>query len=997
MSVHKGSGETDIAAFLHHIWPASGVYVLASPFTIPGTTTRTYAHAVCTSIDEAARWAARWAHKTDQYFAVHTLREARVWNPNKVNRRTGEQGAYEVRTHANMAESKALFLDLDVGEGARKYATQQDAVRGLRDLCRETQLPKPTIVSSGGGIHVYWTLTAPMPSAEWRTLADLLRQVVRRHNVWADPTRTTDVASVLRVAGTWNHKREPLRPVTVLHWGEATDVSTLRQILETSLIRLGVEVPSPTTVPLGASPLSELGSNLTGDTFSGPPVSLKAVVSACTQIRRIVQLRGNVSEPEWYHALNVVRFVERGDQLIHKISDGHPDYTPEATDAKVRQLIEKQVNPTSCLKLADVAGDEGCATCVFAGKVKSPLVAARHLDQAPAPVVAAPPGTTTPPPVVPPPPAPYTRMKGGGVSMQGKTKEGDEVHTVIYPHDLYPVRRVVNSASAVEQQVWCVVLPREGAKEFILDADALYDRRKFVMTIANHGIYPVASFVQFLQDYMIAYIAELQRCVDADAQCNHLGWGDAYSHFILPTKILHADGRITPAQLSVGAARASAHVHAAGDIITQTKLLEFYKHPQYLPNQFFIMAALAAPIFYMTGHHGVIVNASGDAGASKSTTLYTAASLWGQPELYPINGTNNGATVRGRNERVTTLANLPVCVDEITHMPVKDAVDLAMSITQPGHRIRLTQEGIERHSVGSYKATMMLTTANNSLHSILSTDNAAGTAGSMRVVEVMFHVQHIHEKHEADTYWHQLKQHYGHIGEAFMRHVLQHRDVVSARVRSVMREVDQAASIQASERFWSAAIASVIVAAEIAQQLGLSSYDPQQLRAWALTVQVPHMRGVVGEAYTNPMGILAEYLEHANGDILVSTRMAGHANISNIIKAPRGQLLAHYDMETKIMWVLKKGFKDYCQRTGANSLKILDELTSPRINTAGQLTRIVKHKHIRKVLGAGTEFAKAQSWCFTIDMTHPDVTGSVDLGLITPSAPTIPLRRSAQR
>ena len=51
-----------------------------------------------------------------------------------------------------------------------------------------------------------------------------------------------------------------------------------------------------------------------------------------------------------------------------------------------------------------------------------------------------------------------------------------------------------------------------------------------------------------------------------------------------------------------------------------------------------------------------------------------------------------------------------VIVDAVP-APVKDAVDLAMSITQPGHRIRLQTDGVERATVGSYKATIMLTTA----------------------------------------------------------------------------------------------------------------------------------------------------------------------------------------------------------------------------------------------------------------------------------------------
>jgi hypothetical protein len=59
---------------------------------------------------------------------------------------------------------------------------------------------------------------------------------------------------------------------------------------------------------------------------------------------------------------------------------------------------------------------------------------------------------------------------------------------------------------------------------------------------------------------MVAYIAQLQKLSAADAQCNHLGWADDYTQFILPDKILCADGTAKAAQLSIGAQRASVAV-----------------------------------------------------------------------------------------------------------------------------------------------------------------------------------------------------------------------------------------------------------------------------------------------------------------------------------------------------------------------------------------------------------------------------------------------------
>jgi hypothetical protein len=960
--------------FLRSVWPSEGIYCLAFPI-IGRDGQPTYKQRTYKTIEDVEQVIATSITATEIFFNVHTLKAHSVPH-------ISEEGKTQVRVQRNMAAAKCFFFDLDVGPKDNKYASQDEAKVALLTFLSQAQLPRPLVTSSGGGLHVYWTLTDPLESEEWRVTAQKLRQLAFHFSLKADPARTTDTSSVLRVVGTYNLKdRDNPRPVTVKLTAEPTPSGVFCQLVDDALIRAGIEAKAPAKV-FQAEGL--LGSNIDKLEYDGPTPTLEALRTACAQMDRLAKMEGEFTEPEWYHSvIGVGRFLQDGHRRIQQMSSGHAGYSHEACSAKIKQSEGSQKGPSSCGSVAyhSAVGDSLCVDCPFNGQVWGPIQAAIFKDPAPPPVVEEIIDNRVVRTEIPGPPPPYTRLKdGAGIAVQAKNADGDESYIKIYDYDLYPLRRLSNPSQGIEQQVWHVDLPRGESKDFTLDADALYDQRKFVVAIAHQGVYPDRSHLPHLQEYMVAYISQLQKLVDAEAQCNHLGWADDYTRFILPDKILTKDGPAKPAQLGLGAQRASAQVHKKGDAATQIHLLDFYNHPDYLPNQFYILASLAAPIFYATGHHGVIVNASGDAGASKSTSLYTAASFWGQPELYPINGTNNGATIRGRNERVTVLANLPVCVDEITHMPIKDAIDLAMSITQPGHRIRLQTDGVERASLESYKATIMLATANNSLHGMLSTDNTAGTAGSMRVFEILFKKTQVHKKYQADDYWHALKQNYGHIGELFVANVLQRLDWVTARVRQVTKEIDQAVGIQASERFWSATVASIIVAGEIAVELGLLKYDVQAIKRWALEVQLPYMRGVVSEEYSDPLAVLSDYLEQINGNILVMSKHNGNLNIQHMPKS--GALLAHFDLSERVLYVLKKGFKDYCARIGANSLKILDELS--RHSQAG---RIIPNKHTRRTLGAGTDLAKAQSWCFTINMAHPEITGSIDLEVLTGGKP----------
>jgi hypothetical protein len=978
--------------FLRAVWPDEGHYCIATPFTPPEGTQTFWAHRVFDTVEAAAAHAEQISSRTDVFFAVHTLAQPKVWNPTKLNRKTGEQGAYEYRTHTNMLAARAFFFDLDVGEGDGKYPTQRDALRGLMTFCATANLPKPLVVSSGGGLHAYWRITDALPSGEWKAHAAKLRQLARYYGLKADPARTTDVSSVLRVAGTFNLKKGGKRPVDVLTpSAKSTETASFIKLLDDGLIVTGVAAPTSLPVPSTAA-ANLLGSNL-DDEINSTPVLFKALVQACPQIQRLVPLRGNVSEPEWYHSINLVRFVQNGDKFVHLMSNGHPEYDRDATDAKIEQLKGKGIKPTTCAKMAEVAGAELCESCAFKDRVRSPLVAARKKDLAPAPTVVREVDATPQQLVIPEPPHPYTRLRSGEIAVTRKNKDGDEITTTILHYDLYPVSRIVNEASESEQQMWRVHLPRCAPKDFILDADALYERRKFLTCMSHQGVYPRPGDVEQLQDFMIAYIAKLQREADAEPQCNHLGWIDDNRAFVLPDKVLMPDGTAKPASLSAQAARAAEQIKKRGTLEKQVELLKFYNHPAYAPAQFMILCSLAAPLYHATGQHGVIVNAMGEPGASKSTCLYTAASLWGDPELYAINGTNSGATPRARAERVSVLANLPICVDEITLMPPKEAQEMAMNITQPGHRLRLNRNGVERKTPDTPKSTIMLCTSNSSLHGLLSVDNIGGTAGSMRVIELVFKRQGVHTKAEADEYLHQLKQNCGHIGEAFMRHNVRHYEAAVNRVREMVRRVDADANITSDERFWSAGPGAAFASGYIAQELGLISFDLEYLYRFWLSRAMTHMRAVVKESYATPETILADYLETINENILVAHRPL-QGNIANIAKMARGQLLARYDVDDGVMYILKKGFRDYCTRIGANSHQIFEELSHAKDFPSGP-QRILTNRNIRKVLGAGTEQAKAQSWCIAINMKHPEVSGVVDLAVVkTPAVgATQPQRR----
>jgi hypothetical protein len=708
--------------------------------------------------------------------------------------------------------------------------------------------------------------------------------------------------------------------------------------------------------------------------YDGPPVAFSAVLKTCKQMRALAQTKGNVSEPVWFKVLLATAVhCERPDEFAHRLSNGHPGYSKEETDARIARLREGEFGPPLCTTIAAECGESGCVGCpVLKTKYKSPVTAARFHDPAAPPKVQLAAGPEIVERVLVDPPSPFIRFKDGqGIGTTIKTKKGEDLDITVLTYDLYPVGRLVDIKARTEQQMWRVHLPREAPKDFIIDAKLLYNQQSLSETLAAHGIYPRVQNLPHLRDYMVAYIAELQRLVDSEPQADRFGWDEKITRFILPEMVLHKDGTIKPVTLTRNAKAVAASLTKEGTLERQVELLKFYDNPGYMANQYLILQSLAAPLFFATNQHGIIVNATGDPGASKSSSLYTAASFWGHPEKFVVNGTATGATTRARAERITTLANLPVCMDEITTMAAKEVKEMALGVSQVNGRTRLGQDGVEKPEPDSHKATIVITTSNNSLHGSLAQDNSAGTAGSMRVFEMHFRALGIHQKHEADEYIRQLMRNYGHIGPTFMTIVMKDLDEVRAQIETAMREIDQAARIQPSERFWSADIATTVVVAEIAHKHGLSPFDPKRVREWALKVQVPHMRGVVRDEYTDNLTMLTNYLESAHAGIIVTEKENGKIWAT---KQPMGPLYAHCDRETNMLWVRIDAFKEYCLKRGASASKIIGELHEP-INGG----RIIPAPNRRRTLGAGTTHAKGQSYVFGIDLTHPSVSGVAQL------------------
>ncbi|MDA8128091.1 MAG: DUF5906 domain-containing protein [Betaproteobacteria bacterium] len=177
------------------------------------------------------------------------------------------------RKAENVRQARAFWVDLDCGVGkaseGKGYSTKREAAEALSVFRQATGIPAPSaVVDSGNGLHVYWILDAPVSAEEWKPAAAKLKALAAKHSLLADPSRTSDLASVLRVPGTMNWK-EPAqpKPVKLKYLGGSTSWAALKTILEAT----SNETPGGTPGNLGdltagmatnCSPMQETPENV---------------------------------------------------------------------------------------------------------------------------------------------------------------------------------------------------------------------------------------------------------------------------------------------------------------------------------------------------------------------------------------------------------------------------------------------------------------------------------------------------------------------------------------------------------------------------------------------------------------------------------------------------------------------------------------------------------------------------------------------------------------
>jgi hypothetical protein len=825
------------------------------------------------------------------------------------------------RQKPNVLALRAFWLDIDCGESKAEinlktgrpegYIDQATGLQALKQFCNLIGLPKPIIVNSGRGIHVYWPLTCDVSREEWEPVASRLRELCVLHSFHIDG-KVFEVARILRIPGTFNFKDDPPTPVEVISYAPPVDYEAFRNLL-------GVKAPAEAPPKRELSALAKSMMENTVSSFKKIMIR-SAKGNGCQQLLDAFENQGTLSEPRWFDALSIAKFCSDRDVAVHKMSEGHPDYDYAETEDKVRHIV----GPHTCAEF-EKSNPGGCDGCSFHNKIKSPIVLGKEVQEASEEdntvLVQNEEDEEKEVHNIPKYPFPFFRGKGGGVFRS----MGDEKEPVrVYEHDLYVVKRMRDPAAG-DVVVMKLHLPRDGVKEFVVPNTHVTDQTELRRTLSSHGVVCGKKPFGLLMEYIIASIREMQFTRRAEQMRQQFGWADRDNKFILGDREITPDGTFhsPPSTITTNIAQ---HIQPAGDFDKWKEVFNLYGSPGLEPHAFATLTAFGSPLFKFLGQNGAIINViHPDSGTGKTTILHMCNSVYGDPARLCAMWDD---TLNAKILRLGVMNNLPFTVDEMTNTVPADFSTLAYSMSQGRGKDRVKASANELRANLTSWQSISLCSSNASFYEKLSSLKNSPDGEMMRLIEYKIDYSGaIDVAYAKQMFDHQLKNNFGHAGDIYAKWLVENLEEAKNTVLGIQSKIDKELRLSQRERFWSAVVAANITGGLIAKNCGLLDWDMKAIYKWA-TQMIISLRADVKPPTSDVMSVIGDYINRHMQNILVVNDNVDRRTAMPTLPTlePKGELLVRYEPDTKKMFLAAKPFKNDCVKYQVNYKDTLSQL-----------------------------------------------------------------------
>ena len=824
--------------------------------------------------------------------------------------------ASEERKQDVVDRVRSLWLDIDCGE-TKDYPDKKDAAAALKQFCITLSLPKPFIVDSGRGLHVYWPFDHDVPKDEWLKLAKALKRAAAENDFHIDPVCTADAARVLRVPNTLNFKNlENPVGVKILSFGNKRPISLYREALQRFFIE---EKPAQNT-RMELDPLTKmLMGNYESEFAKIARKSLGDSGTGCAQIKHALVESATLYEPLWHAALSIAYRCSDGEQAIHKLSNKHPDYDPSETEKKAQGTA----GPRTCDWYRNESGNgELCAGCT--NKVTSPIQLGKVLKTPEPEVVEA--NTEEPKEeaptedTIPDYPFPYLRGVNGGVYRKDRNPDGEVEEVLVYDYDLYVTKRIHDDQHG-ECAVMKLHLPHDPIREFSLPLKTIQATDKMRDALSEQGVtFSGVKGLQNIMTYTSTFIKHLQSKMQAEKARTQFGWADGDTKFILGSREISAAG-VRHSPPSSTTAELAPHMKPVGDFEAWKEAFNMYKPYEdgAQGHIFALLSAFGSPILKFTGTAGALVSLQNvTSGTGKTSLLRLVCSVWGNPEKMLLLAQD---TTMAKMQRMGVMNCLPNCFDEMTNTKPEDLSNLVYAISQGRGRNRMMSGANAERINNTTWDGLSLCNGNASIVAKLSAHKATAEGELMRVLEYKVNLQEIPDGLKKAT---AADVNYGWAGEVYATWLVANRERLPDLLDKARKKINKImGTMVVKERFWLSTLSANYVGGVVARGLGLHNYDMDLVLMW-MCEHALKQRESVKTCILSDSNLLGEFVnENYGAFVIVNSNEIDPLTLKSMVKVPFHKIVGRFDAQDNALYISTTIFKEYCTRRQADMDSIL--------------------------------------------------------------------------
>lgn len=862
------------------------------------------------------------------------------------------------RKQTNVQATKLLALDIDVGKENNAYETSRDALKAIQKFILDSGMPKPMIVQSGNGFHVYWVLTEALAPEQWKPLAKSFKDMCMKLGLVIDPVVPADNARVLRPVGTTHPNG---KEVKLLMEGVDCDAAHIRSIIEKHVSVSYAAENAPARNDTGLLASLAVPSDM--------PVCIAAVAEKkCQQIVSAIDKPDEVPEPLWYLLLGVAAYTDEPEQAAQRWSQGHKDYDPNVTVSKMHQWQSKTTGPTTCDKFNEL-NPSGCKGCPYKDKITTPAQLGKQYKEVSA--IEDPPDEVASVIEIP---KPFKRTADGiKVTI-------DETDIDICPFDIYPVGYGKDYSLGYETVRYHWKRPHVGWQELSFRQAYLADgSREFPTAIADQGIVlNNKKQTEYFQLMLRSYMEKLRQQRAVTNLYANMGWKENFTQFVLGDTVYRRnnDGTISEEviTLSSGVQRQGAELFTTSGSADKWKRLVGILHRAEAHAQIVALAVGAsAPLYALSSLKGVTLSLCGPTGAGKTLTQIMIQSIFGNPEKLHFAARFTPNVVY---TRMGFYSHLPFTIDEASVIGQRELGDLVYCVPQGRDKARLNRNADEREA--KEWALPNIISTNKPVQEMLYNSTMVGDAQMARLIELPMTTHQLFSK-DSDAgrmLYLALLENHGYVGRQIIRNLLEMGEEAITDLIAIHHKTfadKYKCHFSGHERFWEQTLVLGDLMLTLMNQWGLIDFDHTSAFEWA-TTKLSDTRADMENNKLDCFDLLSNFLNDHASSILTIMHTTGQQIqiLQEYEHAPRSDIRARYDVYRKATsapftsgtLTLDRGkFREWMAEKGYDYTSFVRELKEEGV--------FATPKSGKYSLGKNTKIRLGQTYVIGVNLNHP--------------------------